>query len=89
MMAVFFGIERRDKETGDKYCAVKRAFDVLHAGRDVEPVTHALAEFREEAVQVGQGDNEDAKQRHQHAAAQYGRKQLHCPSVKVYVIPHS
>ena len=69
--------------------AVERALDVLHAGRDVESVTHALAEFREEAVQVGQGDNEDAKQRHQHAAAQYGRKQLHCPSVKVYVIPHS
>lgn len=68
--------------------AVKRAFDVLHAGRDVEPVGHFLAIIREEAVQIGQGDDEDAEQGHQHSAAQYGRQQLHGPSVEVYVIPH-
>ena len=68
--------------------AVKRALDVLHAGRDVEPLGHLLAIFREEAVQIGQGDDDDAKQCHQHAAAQYGRQQLHGPSGEVYVIPH-
>ena len=68
--------------------AVKRAFDVLHAGRDVEPVGHFLAIFREEAVNVSQRNDEDAEQGHQHSAAQYGRQQLHGPSVEVYVTPH-
>ena len=68
--------------------AVKRAFDVLHAGRDVKPFGHFLTIIREEAVQIGQGDDDDAKQCHQHAASQYGRQQLNGPSGEVYVIPH-
>ena len=68
--------------------AVKRAFDVLYTGRNIEPVGHLLAIICEEAVQIGQGDDDDAKQCHQHAAAQYGRQQLHGPSGEVYVIPH-
>ena len=68
--------------------AVKCAFDVLHAGRDVEPVGHFLAIFREEAVNLSQRNDEDAEQGHQHSAAQYGRQQLHGPSVEVYIIPH-
>jgi len=67
---------------------VERAFDVLYTGCNIKPVGHLLAIIREEAVQIGQGDDDDAEQCHQHAAAQYGRQQLHGPSGEVYVIPH-
>ena len=68
---------------------VERAFDVLYTGRNIQSVVHLLAIIREEAVQIGQGDDDDdAEQCHQHAAAQYGRQQLHGPSGEVYVIPH-